>query len=395
MRVLFVAHGPSHAPWLVPLAWACRLAGHEVQVAARPQAVPKVTAAGLLAVPIGAAAAGEAFARRRLGGSAGRPARVPADWPVGPLDWPEERRLGWADQLLGLADSLADDLVAHARAWRPDLVVHDIGALVGPVAAAAVGVPAIGHAWGQPMGAYFLREDEVPPAYLRMFERFGLEPRIGADTWIDPCPPSLALPYPVPRLPMRYLPYNGPGEIPDWLREHPRRPRICLTGGGTSRTIDERGRQLLDEVDGLDAEIVLAVARPEAFAGQPLPANVRLTGWFPLSALLPSCAALIHHGGAGSGMTAAAYGVPQIVLPESPDSTQRVWGEQVTRAGSGISIGSADLRQRPGTLREAVTAVLGRPHYTDRARSVRAEIEAMPAPAELVRHLERRAAAGI
>ncbi|MFD8492851.1 nucleotide disphospho-sugar-binding domain-containing protein [Amycolatopsis sp. NPDC059657] len=391
MRILVVAHGASHVPWVVPLAWAARLAGHEVRVAARPQSLAGVRSAGLIAVPIGEHAAGEAFARGTIPDAAERPERVPADWPMGPLPWSEERRLAWAGQVLGLADSLADDLVGFARHWRPDLVVYDIGAVVGLVAAAAVGVPAIGHGWVQPMGLYFLAENEIPPAYFRMFERFGVAPSVGTDTWIDPCPPALARPSRVPKIPVRYVPYNGSGEIPDWLRREPERPRVCVSGGITTRNFNERREQLLDEVEGLDAEIVLAVAGHEEFDGLSLPANVRLTGWIPLGAVVQTCSALVHHGGAGSGMTGLAYGVPQLVVPDGRDSTQWLWGDLVERAGAGICV-DPDRQAVPGGLRSAIGAVLGQPEFTAAAREVRAEIDAMPSPASVVAQLEDRAA---
>ncbi|WP_405987793.1 nucleotide disphospho-sugar-binding domain-containing protein [Streptomyces sp. NBC_00986] len=391
MRILFVAHGPAHVPWIVPLAWASRLAGHEVRVAARPQSVARVTAAGLIAVPIGDSAAGDAFIRRTAPLTGERPKRLPATWPSGPLGWSEERRLHWSDQVLGLADSLADDMVDFARFWRPDLVVYDVGAVVGLVAAAAVGVPALAHSWCQPLGLYFLHEDEVPPTYPRLFERFGAEPRIGTDTWIDCTPPALHTPHPVPRIPMRYVPYNGPGEVPDWLREEPKRPRICVTGGITTSTVDDFGRQLLDEAAEVDADVVMAVTRPEAFDGLTLPGNVRLTGWVPLGALLPTCSGLVQHGGAGSTMTALAYGVPQLVVPDGTDTPQSLCADQVARSGTGIHLTPAE-RARPGALAAALGDLLTQAEYARRAGVVSEEIAAMPPAAEVVSLLEQRAA---
>ncbi|MFF9007404.1 nucleotide disphospho-sugar-binding domain-containing protein [Streptomyces goshikiensis] len=388
MRVLFVAHGASHVPWAVPLAWATRLAGHEVRVAARPQSVGQVKAAGLIAVPIGGRESGDAFARWRIPATGERPRRLPADWPMGPLDWPEERRLSWGDQLIGLADELSDDLVAFARSWRPDLVVYDIGAVVGLVAAAAAGVPAVGYSWCQPVGAYFLDEEEVPPSYLRLFERFGAEPLIGQDTWIDTCPPALGRPSRVPRIPMRHIPYNGPGELPGWLAEPAERPRVCVTGGITTTNFADRGQDFLDMAAELDAEVLLAV--PGLEGTRRLPDNVRLTGWLPLGALLQDCDVLVHHGGAGSGMTGFAYGLPQVVVPDGADSTQWIWGDLVEQAGAGVNL----VPGRPGPhagLGAAITDVLTRPEYTDRARGIRREIEAMPVPGELVGYLESRA----
>ncbi|MGW6907337.1 nucleotide disphospho-sugar-binding domain-containing protein [Streptomyces sp. NPDC054940] len=387
MRILFVAHGPAHVPWTVPLAWASQLAGHEVRVAARPQSLAQVTGAGLIAVPVGDAVAGETFARWAAPDSAERAARVPDDWPSGPLGWPEERRLSWADQVLALADALADDLVEFARFWRPDLVVHDVGAVAGLVAAAAVGVPSVAHNWCQPLGLYFLHEDEVPPAYLRIFERHGVRPRIGTDTWIDCTPPALRIPHPVPRIPMRYVPYNGSGQVPRWLMERSERPRVCVTGGVTTGAIDELGSQTLEQFAELDLDVVMTVARPDAFEDRPLPGNVRLTGWVPLTALLPVCQGLVQHGGSGTTMTALAHGVPQVVVPGGPGTPQSLWAEQIERSGAGIGL-HPEERSRPGRLAAALTELLGKDSYARRAAALREEMAAMPGPAQVVRHLE-------
>jgi len=391
VRILFVAHGPAHVPWTVPLAWAAQLAGHEVRVAARPQALPKVAEAGLIAVPIGAAAAGDAFARWAAPPSGSRARRVPAQWPSGPLNWAEEKRLSWADQVLALADALADDLVAYARWWRPQLVVHDVGAVAGLVAAEAAGVPAVAHNWCQPLGLYFLHEEEVPPAYERLFQRFGLRPRIGGDVWIDATPPSLAVSHPVPRLPMRYTVYNGPGALAAWTAADPERPRVCVTGGIATDAAGGFARQLVTEVADLDVEIVLALANPVVLGGAALPANVRLTRPVPLGALLGTSAVLVQHGGAGSSMTALARGVPQLVLPEASATTQSLWADQIAAAGAGRGLLPAE--RSPGSLRAALLDLLHRPEYAARALGISAEIAAMPSPAELIRNLETRVAA--
>ena len=69
----------------------------------------------------------------------------------------------------------------------------------------------------------------------------------------------------------------------------------------------------------LDAEFVLALGDADPSSLGELPDNVRAAGWVPLSALLPTCAALVHHGGAGSTLTAIDAGVTQLVLPHGAD----------------------------------------------------------------------------
>jgi UDP:flavonoid glycosyltransferase YjiC (YdhE family) len=54
---------------------------------------------------------------------------------------------------------------------------------------------------------------------------------------------------------------------------------------------------------------------------------------YPHGALFPGMSAVVHHGGAGTTATAAASGVPQMIIPHILD--QYFWGERVHRAGIG------------------------------------------------------------
>jgi UDP:flavonoid glycosyltransferase YjiC (YdhE family) len=87
-------------------------------------------------------------------------------------------------------------------------------------------------------------------------------------------------------------------------------------------------------------------------------------------------AGIVHHGGAGTVLTALAAGVPQLLTPGPGDRT--VNGRLVTRRGAGLAlppdrITAADLE------RLATDPALARA-----AREVAAEIAAMPHPDELV-----------
>lgn len=58
-----------------------------------------------------------------------------------------------------------------------------------------------------------------------------------------------------------------------------------------------------------------------------LPASVRHAPYVPLSAVLPRCAALIHHGGIGTCAQGLAAGVPQLTMPmgfDQPDNATRL-----------------------------------------------------------------------
>lgn len=58
--------------------------------------------------------------------------------------------------------------------------------------------------------------------------------------------------------------------------------------------------------------------------GEALPTTALAIGPQPHGKLFPRCAAVVHHGGAGTTATAARAGVPQLVVPHCGD--QFYWG---------------------------------------------------------------------
>lgn len=64
-------------------------------------------------------------------------------------------------------------------------------------------------------------------------------------------------------------------------------------------------------------------------------ADCLVIGEANLQKLFPHVAAVVHHGGAGTTMTAALAGVPQVVMPKIYD--QHYWGKRVTELGVGCS----------------------------------------------------------
>ncbi|MGH3902014.1 MAG: nucleotide disphospho-sugar-binding domain-containing protein, partial [Pseudonocardiaceae bacterium] len=150
MRVLFVTWAwPSHLYAMVPLAWACRAAGHEVLVASQPGLREGIRQTGLPGVSVGKDVDAVNMVRGYLlpsevngNGTAGDgPSRTSAAVPTG--KGPRALQM-----LLAHAESMVDDLVQHARGWKPDVVVFEPTALAGPLAAAAVGVPAVRQLYG-------------------------------------------------------------------------------------------------------------------------------------------------------------------------------------------------------------------------------------------------------
>jgi UDP:flavonoid glycosyltransferase YjiC (YdhE family) len=377
--------GYGHFLPLVPLAWAARGAGHEVLVVTAGHALEASGRAGLPAVDAQPGFdMGSLFhaARDRAGG--GFPSMAQMN---GAVDAFSEAMLPMTARLFAaMSERMMDGTVAVARAWRPDLVVHSYGHAAGPTAAAAVGAPSVLHGLGamsMPTRLLDLVEEATRPAVERA--------RVGAPAqpaaMLDVSPPRLRAQVWPSSWPMRYVPFNGGGVLPDWLSPSsgpPGRARVCVTLGtvvplmaGTDGLGD-----IVRVLAELDVEVVLALGEADASSVGAVPDNVRVVGWVPLSALLPTCAAIVHHGGAGTVMNAACAGVPQLVLPRGPNLDS---ARTVERGGIGLAVLPEAVE--PVRVRECLSRLLTEASFRRAADEVRREIEAQPSPAEVAARL--------
>jgi UDP:flavonoid glycosyltransferase YjiC (YdhE family) len=407
MRVLFtVSDWPAHYFAMVPLGWALQSAGHEVRVLCAANQEQHVRSAGLTPVPLVAGRdpvyLHRLFDLQRFHRGDWPEGRLPLDPVSGePLSDPE--KLGDLEAYLGqakarMARDLRDNMdgcVGFARAWQPDLVLHDIASLHGVVVAAVAGVPDVLHLWG-PLGTA-----EHPSVSLLPVDRAGVLRGYGIDRpvaelidyVIDPNPDDLEPPTDAERIRSRYLPYNGPGSLPSWALEPPARRRVCLVWGNSLReTVGPTAfvvPDVIDAVADLDVELLVLVNPQDAERLGKLPQNVIAPGTVPLHLVLPSCAAVIHHGGCGCMMTAVSAGVPQLCLPVTTDLDENARRLAATGAGAWTDGRNVDGR----AVRRHLEALLGEPSYRDAAGRLQQQMLARPVPAELVGRLEKVAAA--
>src|SRR5262245_45461720 len=210
MRILFTTFAwPSHYFPLVPVAWACRAAGHDVRMASQPELAPAMLASGLPGVLVGHDVDITGYHQNETE----RDSRVRV--PAPPDQWDDARRrkaLKGFGLFVRLAEAMVDDLVEFAQDWRPDLVVSDPLTYAGPLCAHKLGVPVVRNLFG-PDIALDLEYEALAP----LLARYGAEDLsiYGALT-LDPCPPTLQIPSPVARQLMQYVPYSGLSQVPAW-----------------------------------------------------------------------------------------------------------------------------------------------------------------------------------
>ena len=428
MRVLFTTWASyGHYLPMVPMAWALRAAGHEVRMTSQPAMMPVMRESGLPATAIGRdvdlmatyRAARALIAPRKPTVGANRLSDFVANqsnlvhgyrvlreiedetiamysalWTRRPVVRP------WRLSFYGeVADAMADDLLALAQSWRPDVIVYDPFTHAGPLVANLIDVPAVRSLFG-PDSTYFTAATGESRGWAAMLRRYGAGDvdLLGTAT-MDVCPPSLQFSdaaAPVRRIRARYVPYNGMAEVPAWLAEPPARPRICLTWGTSIHEILGRDAFLPGEVvlgcaklaDERDAELVLAISTKDRhLLPSDLPSSIRIVESVPLDALLPTCMAIVHQGGAGTMLTGLRHGLPQLVLTQSLDQATNAF--QLVAAGAGLTLAAAQLPA--SDLLAAAHELLDHPVYRANARRIQQEIEDQPPPSAIVRALEELA----
>ncbi|MEU4054137.1 nucleotide disphospho-sugar-binding domain-containing protein [Streptomyces olivaceus] len=394
MRVLFTPlPSRTHLYHQAPLIWAFRTAGHDVRVASQPSLTPTTLGMGLPAVEVGEGFDFMGAMVELRNGNSFSPAQLEA------MSQEERRRL--RDErfgpVVGLATRMAPDLMTFAERWRPDLIVTDPILMAAPLVGAALGIPLVRKIWGpdiiyghplqgQPFDG--TERDAWPTGLTELFDRYGAEVRNDYPLrTVDPWPTSLKqFGRPDGRVHERYIPYNGAGTVPEWVVEPPARPRVCVTWGTTNSVLGG-DPALLPRVVGaltpLDIELVVAVSPADRAHLGELPDKVRVAENLPINLLLPNCAAIVNQGGAGSVLTAAHLGVPQVLVPETAETP--MISLAFTGGGSATVLEAATVDA--DAVASAVTAACTDDAIRQAARNIRDEIAEMPSPAEVVHTL--------
>jgi len=244
---------------------------------------------------------------------------------------------------------------------RPDVVVHEMLNIGAAVAAGGLGIRTVAFSLGL-----------WTPMLASLYEMAGAE----LGLYLDTMPASVQTPVPLPpaRKPIRPVAWAPP--MPFTLPDSGRR-RVYVTLGTVSYGAVEVLRRAVLATATHDVDVLVA-AGP---SGDPtllgeLPANVRVEKFVPQAEVLRQVDLIVHHGGAGTMLSALAEGLPQLILPQGADHPFN--GAAIERAGAGRAL--PNETQTPESLAEAVEALLADGPERLAAKRIAAEIAAMPAP---------------
>ncbi|MFD2765797.1 nucleotide disphospho-sugar-binding domain-containing protein [Micromonospora eburnea] len=371
MRVLFTTTPlTGHFFPLVPLAWAFRIAGHDVLVSTSDNFVEPVLRSGL---PV--AATGPAADLTEIG-RAGRPSEP--DAVIGRRHTHGRAFARIARQNFAGTRSLVD-------LWHPHLVVSERAEFAGPLAALAAGVPWVSYHWSVSQLPEY--RDAGAEEFSAELSDLGFAGIPAPQRGLNPWPVSLRLPHASDHLGVRHVASSGEAPLPDWAFRTPDRPRICVTlGTVVPRAAGDDASDfmlaMLDHLAALDVELVVAVDDDIAARWHRLPPAVLHAGRIPFGSVLPSCAAIIHHGGQGTALNAVAAGLPQLVLPWFDDQFDN--GMTLAESGAGLMLSPPECT--PEAVARSCARLLADEKHTDVAATLAREMALLPLPSAVVAH---------
>jgi sterol 3beta-glucosyltransferase len=123
-----------------------------------------------------------------------------------------------------------------------------------------------------------------------------------------------------------------------------------------------------------------------AVAADTIDGDLYFLGRAPHASLFPRCAAVVHHGGAGTTHSATRAGVPSVTVAFVNE--QQSWGRRLQQCGAAL----APLSFRtvtPDALATRIVQTAANPRLREHAQMVGAQMRAEDGVAESIRLIEQ------
>ena len=369
----------GHYRPLLPLARSLAKAGHDVAFASGDPVVREAEAEGFTAFRVGLGVdSAESLARRARGrASSLHPSQV--------------RSFVFTELFVRVElEPRAHDLFNIVEQWSPHLVVHDVAEFAAPLVATVAGIPYVEHSYGPPVQNDVVRA--AGKAAAPVWDSHGLAPHplggLYRYLYLDVCPPSLQVPGAVTCAVqgIRTIETQPSTTQLPWLDGMRALPIVYITLGTVYNHNLDVFRALLDGLrdEALNIVVTVGTQNDPAVLGRQ-PSNVHVHRYIPQEQLLPHCAAVVTHGGAGSTLGALAFGRPLLIVPQGADHFHNA--DRVVAAGAAVRL-MAD-RLTATSARDAVHMLLHDDTFHTAAHRIRNEFDAMPDPQQAVETLER------
>lgn len=306
----------------------------------------------------------------------------------------EDMATRWVPAFFGVAHGLAT-VEALRRAWgseRPDLVVFDTANPGAAVVADELGIPSMMFG----VFHYFVPALDLPGVTRRALEDPDAPPWAPLTSppaprpYIDPVPPSLQLgpvtDHPGEVVPIRTSPWQDPATASSPLPGRRGRRPLAYVTFGTVVGAAEVFRSVVTEAARV-ADVIASTGPtldPDVLTG--LPDTVTSVPFVPAGRVLEQADIVLHHGGLGTTLAAAARGVRQVVVPQVGDQFGNA--QAVVKAGVGVALPSSPS---PTQIGQAVQHLLDDDETRQASTRLAGQIAAAPAPDVVARTLIERA----
>ena len=159
-------------------------------------------------------------------------------------------------------------------------------------------------------------------------------------------------------------------------------PPVVLLAPSTAQ--DPSRRLLRAALRGLAGEPVRVLASTNGPSDLVAPPNATLVDWLSYAETMPSCDAVVMHGGSGTLNRALACGCPAVICPGGGDMAENA--ARVDWAGVGVRLPARFMT--PWGVRLAVGRALSLGRLRTRARELAAWAAANPGPERAVAEIE-------
>lgn len=158
---------------------------------------------------------------------------------------------------------------------------------------------------------------------------------------------------------------------------------VLLSLGSMEHLSPTRSRELL--VDAAPRAGVRAIVQTKRSEVESVENGLFFLPWAPHGALLRHCAAMVHHGGAGTSHTALRAGVPSVVVPFIPE--QQAWADRLRHVGAaGPSL--PFKRARSDQLAQRIRDAVDDPALSERCAELAVSLSKEDGVARAVRLIE-------
>ena len=196
--------------------------------------------------------------------------------------------------------------------------------------------------------------------------------------------------WPAPSEVFDFFLYDGQEHVSSEAEDFLRRgvPPIVFTFGTAFHFGKSDFAESVKALEMLDARGIFLTSQKEDLPER-LPDTIKAFSFLPLGKILPSCRAIVHHGGIGTLGQALKAGVPQLIRPMAYDQFDNAY--RITKRKLGHYILSRQYTA--GRLCEKLRTILDDAEIAANCRAVAGHIDSEKALEALIRRIEELGAA--